>query len=172
MPNKPAALERVRVVGRVEGECTLYVWNGVFVVAWEGPTTIAGVRSIDRAVQSLRGSHAPVSAVHFMQGQPILPSAELREEFNRIAKAHYGAIACTAILDDRAGFVASAIKAVITGVSLITGARREMRLFSELSPLVDWVAATHREHTGVALDLGALREALTTVQKARGQSIT
>ena len=160
------------MVGRVEGECTLHAWNAVFVVAWEGPTTIAGMRRIDSAMQSLRGTHSAVSAVHFMQGQPILPSAELREEFNRVAKAHQRAIACTAILDNRAGFVASAIKAVITGVGMIAGARHDMRLFSELSPLVDWVVAKHREHAGVLLDVSALREALTTVQKARVGSST
>jgi hypothetical protein len=155
----------MRLVCRVDGEFTMYAWLYIVVVAWEGPATVSGMRHFVRAIELPRTVETPFSVVHLLQGRTGLPSAEVRAEFERLSKGHAQAIVCAAILDHRQGFVAGAVKAVLTGVSLIARARVELRMFGDLEELISWLARKHESRTGVQVDLAGLREAVRAVNE-------
>jgi len=156
----------MRLLSQLDGEFAIYAWQAVAVLAWEGPLTVAGVGHMDAALAALSALQSPISIVHMLRGRTDLPGAEVRAAMERLSKTHEHAIACTAILDDSQGFVAGAIKAVITGVALLARVRLEIRLFSDLDSLAAWLVAMHEKRSGVQLNLVELRGVLQTIARA------
>ena len=156
-----------RRVGRsVDGECTMYVWQAILLLAWIGPPSVEGVRRIHDTMHALRATHPQFSVVHLLHGRTGLPSAAIRAEFERLGKSHEQAIACTGILDDRKGFTAGAVKAVITGLVLVAGLRLDIRIFEDLEGLIAWLLPRHADRSGLYVDAAEFRAFLRTARDA------
>src|SRR5690606_18153185 len=105
-----------------------------------------------------------VSIVHFLRGRTGLPDAAVRAEFERFSRLHERSIARTAILDDRDGFAAGAVKAVITGLVMVARIRLNIRIFSDLDDLTAWLVPRHEEQKGLPVTAHELREFLQAVR--------
>jgi hypothetical protein len=164
----PDKIRRVpaRVLSRVDGEFTMYLWRDVFVVAWEGPASVAGVRNFARTLSAQGTAQELFSLVHLLQGRTGLPKADVRAEFERLSLGLAQRVGCSVILDHRQGFIAGAVKAVLTGVSLIARVPIDLKLFSELEQLLSWLSVKHLARTGDRLEIDELREVIQAVDEA------
>jgi hypothetical protein len=154
-PSREAA--HVQVVGQTEGEYVMYTWRSVGILLWEGAASLEGVRAMHRSFRAFGRTHGHYSLIHWLRSNVVgMPGGEARQEINRLAKDLESALVCTAVLDGRRGFVASAVKSLLAGLSLIPGVRLKTRVFDEPASVVRWLVPLHAAAGGESLDAAEL----------------
>jgi hypothetical protein len=145
---------------------SFFAFNNVTVVVWHATPEPLSVERLRLVSERRRKQHPKgLSVVHLVQTSPIeLPDGPTRQAFARVIKEGRETLALVAVVVPVGGFMASAVRGLLTGIRVASRGSFEMGLYSDLEDLVRWLPNEHRARTGVQLDSDALRVALRRAQ--------
>lgn len=144
------------------GSVSFFAFHNVTIVVWHVMPEALSVERLRLVSERRRKQHPKLSVVHMLNGAQLdmLPDTPTREGFARVVKEGQGTLALVAVLVPVGGFMASAIRGLLTGIRVASRGTFEMALYADLEELVRWLPDEHRARTGVTLDMDALRRAL------------
>lgn len=146
----------------------VWLWKNVWFNLWLAP---AEGYLVDRMGQ-LTDEHRArfprgMTAVHWVRPGAGLPTADGREALTRLAGR--GDIPCVGVILSGAGFWASAMRSLVTGIRLMSGGKFSMRINASIEELAEWFPAAHQAYTGIAIDKEDLIHA---VAHARNETLS
>jgi hypothetical protein len=147
------------------GVYSAYLWKNVAITLWFGPPAMDDVATYERGCRA-RAEEFPggVSSVHIMlPGGRALPSPEVRVELRRVIQTYSYVSAGIAIVIPGVGFWASALRGLVTALSVLGKTDIKPQICGGYAEVAAWLPEVHRERTGVQLDSGEL---LSVLQKA------
>lgn len=156
----------MELLGEYSGVFDLHAHQDVLLVNWYGLASIQALPHFEALLAQWRARSAPtVSCVQLLTA-PVsrLPEGDVREELTRINREYDSMVACCAVLIPVQGFIGSAVRGLVTAISLKT--RRTpatLKIMGTNEAVVEWLVPAHRAATGGELDPSQLLAALQQV---------
>lgn len=156
----------LEVIKIVSGVYSAYRWKNVAVTFWFDAATMESLRSFERGASETCALHPEgLSLVMIMvPGGRSMPSAEVRAKFGQISAMHAQFIAAAAVLIPGTGFWPSAIRGLVTAISLLAPPKYDFEVFDSLSDVASWLTPIHAARTGVELDHQVLLRVMQAAQ--------
>jgi hypothetical protein len=164
------ALSEITVHDTEPGAFYIASWKGVVMVRWESAATGGAVERLAKVSADLAADEREParSNVHIIADGAGLPTPDARAGFIRLMKQHAGRLACVAIVVGGTGFLASAMRSLMTGMRLLAPRSFNYRLHGSIHEVVEWLPAEHFARTGEQLDPRRLAEVLASWEKPSG----
>jgi hypothetical protein len=143
---KPAGAEsaklRVRTFYRAP-DLTLAAVGAVFVYihrAAFAPENVEIMKQHESAFARERGRPIPVLSILEVKGSHLIQfSKDAREAAVELTRATAAHVRCCAIIFDRGGFVASAVRSAVTTMNLLAKPGYPIRVFGGMTPALMWI---------------------------------
>jgi hypothetical protein len=145
---------------------SFFAFHNVTIVVWHATPEPLAVERL-RVVSERRRKQHPkgLSVVHLVQTAPLeLPDGPTRQGFARVIKEGRETLALVAVVVPVGGFMASAVRSLLTGIRVASRGSFEMGLYADVEELVRWLPDEHHARTGVVLASDSLRAALRSAQ--------
>lgn len=157
---------QLALLSHVEGEHATYVWKNLLLSLWIGESTLNGLASYDQNFQPfLARNPRGVSSINLVvPGKYAVPGSEVRREFSRFTAQYGPLIAATAIVIPGTGFLSSAVRGVITALTIANPRGLKMHVFENTRAVADWLPTIHSERTGVVISSEELTTLLDSVE--------
>lgn len=154
------------LVGAVSGIFCAYRYQNVAITFWFGPATMESLVVFERGANDNAQLHPQgFSLINIMvPGGRSLPSAEVRAKFAQIAAEHAQRTAAVAVLIPGTGFWASAMRGMITALSMMSPRDYELQTFGNFPQMIEWLVPVHARRTSVAIEPRELLRALQTAE--------
>jgi hypothetical protein len=137
------------------------VQGGVLITIWSGEMRAAAVRQA--ATESRRLTDARPGALSFLnmivRGTPV-PGEDVRAEFQKMIRQGPGALRCTAIVAEGGGFHGSAVRAVVTGITMVVRPKFPMKVHASVAEAAAWIAAQAGPAGATAAEISAAVDAM------------
>lgn len=174
-PTAPVASGGVHVTPSITipGVCSAYAWKNISIALWFGPLALEEVPIFERACQQ-RVEQCPegLSSVHIMvPGGKSMPTPETRAELTRVLREYAQSATAVAVVIPGSGFWTSALRGLITAISVLARTPIKPQICSNFADVCDWLPRMHLERTGVHLDPKELLEALHQAERAGMQAV-
>ena len=93
---------------------------------------------------------------------PHLPNAAAREELARLHAAYSDFVVCNVVLIPLKGFLASALRGLVTAILLHESRRLPVvtKVMSTPEAVAEWLAPMHAQGTGVSISASTVEQAL------------
>jgi hypothetical protein len=142
-----------------DGSVTLASDRNASVTVIRDPITMDQLRSLRRVVAALQKEHGTdrVSLAVVEPAAMVTPSEEVRAEAAAIPRDLPTVLDATVL--EGQGFRAAAVRAVMHGITLVTGRRSSRRTFATVEEAVESIVATGRVHLTRAQLLALVDEA-------------
>ena len=139
-----------------------FMYENVSVLAWYAAPTVTAIEDLFRLGEPLRRQNPRGgSIVHVMRGDRLtIMDGPARDAMVRVSNELGETTAGVAVVLAVDGFLASAIRSVITGLRVRSKHSFEYRLHARCEEVLDWLPAVHQKKTGVTLDPQKLLEVL------------
>jgi hypothetical protein len=149
----------------IPGVYSAYVWKNVAIALWFGPLSLADIPAFEAGCKARCQEHPKgMSLVNIMvPGGKSMPSPEAREELGRIMREYEAYSAEVVVVIPGAGFWASALRGLITAVSMIAP-RYHLHIAANFVQVAELLPEPHRARTGVELDPKELLRAIRWVE--------
>jgi hypothetical protein len=110
----------------------------VFIVVWKVDTTEAGMK---RVAELFRAAKLPdrVGMLTVVDQAANMPSAEARALGAAFLSRNATRIVASAVVHEGSGFRAAAVRAVVTGLSMIARQPYPHKVFPEVQPAASWL---------------------------------
>lgn len=157
--------ESIKISAQVPGHYVFGAWKNVLITYWQHQANGASVKELVGVCEELVKAHPDgISIIHLVREGAGLPDAAAREGLARMGDRFANETACLAIVLMGAGFWASALQSVLTGIRLIAPPRPSlMRFARDLKELESWFAQEHLRRSGVRIDPPALTAMLLSL---------
>jgi hypothetical protein len=160
----------MRILNDGEHGMTLATLANVFIVMFESELTVDGVATLRRHqrafIRELGGKRlASLGILDVDAGNVTRTSKEGREASTELARDLAPHVYGYAVVLDRKGFVASAIRSIITTVNLV--AKTPMKTFDGVDPALDWLEARIGEERHPDYDRAAVLDAVSALRQRR-----
>jgi hypothetical protein len=162
-PTLPSAdsPDQLEVLACLPGHYVLARWHNLTIVYWMQGATGPIVQRIQAATAQMSKAYpGGFSAIHLIRDGAPLPDADARRGFSAIIEEFSQRMACIGIVLMGAGFWASALQSVVTGMGMVTRRAFIMRFARAPEELCTWLPAEHRKRTGRVIDPAALSAAM------------
>lgn len=152
----------IESLGGEPGVVSLYGLENITIIVWHSKPTVAAVEELTRVSQYRRAkfSHG-ISAVHLVPAALELPDGPTREMFVKLLRDGDGKLAVVCVLIRGAGFWASAMRSLLTGLRVVSRGSVDLGLHTDLGAAVDYLLPRHHEKTGVPIGREHLSAVLT-----------
>jgi hypothetical protein len=157
----------------IPGVFSAYAWKNVAITLWFGPPAFEDVATFERGCQK-RVAECPdgISSVHIMvPGGKSMPTPETREELTRVLREYSQFSAAVAVVIPGTGFWTSALRALVTALSVLAKTAIKPQICANHAEVCDWLPGVHLERTGVQLNPKELLEALQQAERAGMQAV-
>jgi hypothetical protein len=159
--NPNTVFDPARVIEVDPGVCYAGAWANVSLTHWVSRGTVSAVECVGRVGAELRAQYPMgTSAVHLIREGAGLPTSEVREGLVKLMNEKVERRGCVGIVVGGAGFWASAIRGLITGLRSASTREYPLKLAGSIDELVSWLPEPHFKRTTVALDRAELARAL------------
>lgn len=157
--------ETVTISAQVRGHYVFGSWKNVLITYWQHQANGEAIKQLVAVCDELLQAHpAGVSIVHLVREGAGIPDADAREGLARMGDRFANETACLAVVLMGAGFWASALQSVITGIRLIAPPRPSIMRFSrDPEALESWFAQEHQRRSGVRIEPAVLTALLRSV---------
>jgi hypothetical protein len=157
--------EAVTVSAQVPGHFVFGSWKNVLITYWQHQANGAAVKQLVGVCDELVKAHpGGVSIIHLVREGAGLPDAAAREGLARMGDRFAHETACLVVVLMGAGFWASALQSVLTGIRLIAPPRPSlMRFARDLKELESWFAQEHLRRSGVRVEPAKLTAMLLSL---------
>jgi hypothetical protein len=142
----------------------VHAWKNLLVCVWLGDGPAHVMRKFGSLVELQAREVGPLSVVTFVLNVAVMPDEGRRQAYKDLAVAVGANIAHAAIVLELDGFVGSAVRALITGILLMTRHQHTVHVMSRVEDVPGWLVAKHTAATGVALDPAELTQLLARVR--------
>src|SRR5262249_48058180 len=141
---------------------TAYRYKNVAIAFWFNAATPESLVHFERAAQATcELLPEGLSLVNIMvPGGRSMPSAEVRKKLGQIAHEHAKSTAAVGVMIPGSGFWASALRGLVTAVSMLMPRSYKLEICSSLREVAEWLAPVHSAGTGAAIDAPELLRAL------------
>jgi hypothetical protein len=170
-PSKSAPNEyrdRLEVLDLEPQAFAFLAWQNVIIAVWRAQPTKAAVGRLAVRGQSITERYPRHSAIHIVHGGTGVPAPEARAAFVELMKGRASKLACVAAVLLGHGFWASALQGAITGMHMLAPHSLPLRICDSIEVAADWLPDEHFVLTGVAINPGALHNALREALIAAG----
>ena len=145
----------------------LYAWQNIMVVCWFKHGTGPTMQTVTHMRHEMDRLHPEgVSVIYLIAHGSGLPDADARRAAKNLMERFSDRRACMAVVLYGQGFWVSGMRAVITGVRLLTQRKFAMEIFGCEEELVAWLPERHERHTGVLVDPARLLSVLRHLSAA------
>lgn len=154
-------------LGAVDGVYSAYRYRNVTITFWFGAATMESLISFERGANEARALQPEgLSIVNIMvPGGRSMPSAEVRQKLGQIAATYAAHTAAVAVVIPGTGFWASALRGLVTAISMFVPRGYNLEIFGSFQEVAAWLPPVHAARTGVSIDgrelLRAMRAAET-----------
>lgn len=135
----------------------------VFIVVWKVDTTEAGMK---RVSDLFRAASLPdrIGMLTIVDENANMPSSEARALGATFLARNANRIVASAVVHEGSGFRAAAVRAVVTGLSMIARQPYPHKVFPEVQPAASWLCQSGV--SGQGLSAAALARHSLTVRSA------
>jgi hypothetical protein len=150
------------------GHFSCHSWQNIMFTCWFTRATGPAVQRIAELREVMDREHPEgLSVVYLIANDAGLPTPEARAGVSQLMTRYHRKRACLAIVVQGEGFWAGAMRAVITGVRMLTPEQFSMGVFSRVEQVAAWLPAQHLQRTGTELQraefLVILRQLVATL---------
>jgi hypothetical protein len=117
------------------------VWKDVLISIWRTDVEVADVRHTEPAQASLLQRYPRFGSLAIVERGALRMSAPARQEAARISKIGEQHCIGVALIVGIQGFGGAAVRAAITAVHMLSGAKVPQRSFSEVPAAAKWLLA-------------------------------
>jgi hypothetical protein len=154
----------MELLGEYPGVFNVHLLPDVLLVNWYGLSTLQSTPEFETicAQCSKRFAQQPLSCVQLLTARiSRLPDSDTRDELTRINQTYDSMIACCAVLIPIQGFVGSAVRGLVTAMSLKTRrTHANLKIVGTPETAVEWLVPAHHAATDRELDPQPLLAAL------------
>lgn len=143
--------------------CAMAHWRGVSIVVWATQATAQHVHELQKLTETIGQSRTCGSNVVLVVNRAPLPTYEARRAIHELTRRYEQNITCSATLIEGTGFWSSAIRSLVTSLHLVGRWSFELKTFSDIGTLSEWVAPIHTRATGTEVSAEELAGALAWV---------
>jgi len=151
------------VVTHASTGCVMAHWRGVGIVVWATQATEPHVHEMAKLAEQIAMTHTRGANVTLVVNRAPLPAYEARRAIHELTRRFEESISCSATLIEGSGFWTSAIRSLVTSLHLVGRWSFELRTFSDIDTLSQWVAPIHGRATGTSIEANELAGALAWV---------
>ena len=138
-------------------------WRAIGIVVWATQATAPHVQEMAKLTEEVGKSHPRGSNVTLVVNRAPLPTYEARRAIHSLTLRYQNSIVCSATLIEGKGFWTSAVRSLVTSLHLVGRWSFELKTFSEIDALSEWLAPIHAHATGIRVDARELAGALAWV---------
>ena len=167
VPGDAQVLSEITVHDTEPGQFSIATWRNVLIVRWESAADGSAVERLAKVSTALAAAELATrrSNIHIIADGAGLPTPAARAGFIGLMKQHAGRLACVAIVVGGTGFLASAMRSLMTGMRLLSPRSFNYRLHGSIDEVVKWLPNEHFVKTGVQLDSRRLAQVLAFWEK-------
>lgn len=143
--------------------CVMAHWRGVGIVAWATQATGQHAREMAKLAEEVGKSHTRGSNVSLVVNRAPLPTHEARRVIHEVTRRYEKHIVCSATVIEGTGFWASAIRSLVTSLHLVGRWSFDLKTFSDIDALSEWLAPIHTRAVGTSVESTELAGALAWV---------
>jgi hypothetical protein len=160
-----AQSDQLTILDSEPGKFAIYGWQNITIVVWPNQATGPTVLRFAKVIQSVVEAHPEgISNVQIILDGAGVPTSEARAGFIDLMKQYAKQVACVAVVLLGGGFWASAIRAAVTGISMIAPHTFPLRMHGSMAEVAKWLPVEHLKRTGVHLDPQKLTSVLNNVK--------
>jgi hypothetical protein len=153
-PTDAQLLSELTIEDTEPGRFHIASWNNVVMVRWESAADSSAVERLAKVSKALAAANheARRTNIHVIADGAGLPTPGARAGFVDLMKEHGDRLACVAIVVESTGFLASAMRSLLTGMRLLAPRTFNYRLDGSVDEVLKWLPAEHLARTGEELD--------------------
>jgi hypothetical protein len=125
------------------------VWRNLLIAVWRKETRAGAVDSVSAVLAQLARTHRDVALLQVIEEGALAPDADARRAISNMLKQHGGVIRCSAVVYEGDGFRAATLRAVVTGIALLSRPLYPHVVFASSISAINWTAR-HYSHDGPA----------------------
>lgn len=114
-------------------------WRNVFLTHWSAPISMEGLEASEAGSFDLAKRHETVMVLNVVEYGLQIPSPEVRRKASAVVGATAGHVAAAATVLPGEGFWASAARAAVATITLLSRAGHPHRVFATTSDAARWV---------------------------------
>jgi hypothetical protein len=114
-------------------------WNDVLISIWRSDVEPDDLKPAEEAQAALMEAHPRYATLAVAEAGALRMSSEARKEAARMTRLGQKACNAVAVVIGVEGFRGAAVRAAITAVNLISGARVPQRSFGQVDPAAAWL---------------------------------
>lgn len=115
-------------------------WRNLLIVVWRKDTRAAAVDGVSAVLTELTRRHRDVALLQVIEEGATAPDADARRALSAMLRQHGGAIRCSAIVYEGDGFRAATLRAVVTGIALLSRPAYPHVVFASTIAAINWTA--------------------------------
>lgn len=143
-------------------------YRNLLMVVWLDAATASSADQFAAVGQRL-GTEVPrFSVLHWLTPNRAMPEPAVRRRLVEVARELRASIACTSVVLNGVGFWASALRATVNGMRLMSTNRVDLRVDHTLDEVAAWLPSVHTERTAVQLTTQTLRDAVDAALRQSG----
>lgn len=122
-------------------------WRNVLVAVWRTETRAAAVERVSQVLGARAATHRDVALLQVVEAGATAPDVDARRAISGMLKRHASVIRCSAVVYEGDGFRAATLRAVVTGISLLSRPSYPHVVFGSTIAAINWTAR-HFSHDG------------------------
>lgn len=139
-------VQELSLVGR-DDDHGVGVWRNLLIVVWRKETRAPSVDAVSAVLGQLAKAHRDVALLQVIEEAAAAPDVNARRAISNMLKQHGGGIRCSAVVYEGDGFRAATLRAVVTGIALLSKPIYPHVVFASTISAINWTAR-HYSHDG------------------------
>jgi len=123
------------------------VWRNLLIAVWRTETRAPAVDRVSAVLGKLARTHRDVALLQVIEEGATAPDADARRAISNLLKQHGSVIRCSAVVYEGDGFRAATLRAVVTGIALLSRPLYPHVVFASTISAINWTAR-HYSHDG------------------------
>lgn len=123
------------------------VWRNLLIAVWRTETRAPAVDAVSAVLAKLSRTHRDVALLQVIEEGATAPDADARRAISNMLKHNGSVIRCSAVVYEGDGFRAATLRAVVTGIALLSRPLYPHVVFASTISAINWTAR-HYSHDG------------------------
>lgn len=154
----------IEVLAFQPGHYVAVRWCNLTIVYWMQGATGPIVRRVQLFTEKMSKAYpGGFSSIHLVRNGTPLPDADARQGLAKIMEDYAQQMGCIGVVLMGAGFWASALQGVVTGLSMVARRAFVLRFARDPAEICAWFPAEHHKRTGQTVDAAGLTAAMDHV---------
>jgi len=115
-------------------------WRNVLIVVWRKETRADAVDGVSAVLGELIHKHRDVALLQVIEERATAPDADARRALSAMLKQHGASIRCSALVYEGDGFKAATLRAIVTGIALLSRPAYPHVVFASTLAAINWTA--------------------------------